>query len=336
MDLSIIVPVYNTPAASLTRCFDTLQFHKAITFEVIVVDDGSEEKTGAFCRQYAREHEFVRYVYQENRGVSAARNAGIGHANGTYVTFLDADDMLICENLLPEYLNGENDMILCDLERHGNEHISRMRIFECAGERPVSKKECLSAACKGRMNSACGRLFRRQMLIDNGLAFDEQMLTAEDAVFMMHCLQLAEKIHYGKNPIYRYFHSYDSGNGRLIRFPQQIFENLTLLYNLRNEMLLRCGAQWGLDTGEMGSLKAASAGLFVHAVFESISLLVKANVDSDEAYQKVRGQIIQIESAAQKQFSLKVRMKYWVVKYDLTWLMKLFARLRKVYLRVKR
>lgn len=336
MDLSIVIPVYNTPVIGLTRCFDAIQFKKDISFEVIIVDDGSGEETGAFCRKYAEEHERFRYFYQKNQGVGAARNAGIRLATGTYITFLDGDDVLVCGELLPEYLNGENDLVIFDLERHGKDRKVRMRVFDCDTPRALSRKDCLTAACGGRMNSACGRLFRLEMLKKSNIFFDERMLTGEDAVFVLQTLQVAEKMYYGATPIYQYYHSYESGNGRLLRFPQRIFDDLTKLYDLRNELRRQCGLQWGMTREELDGLKASTAGLFVHAIFESISLLVTAKVACDAPYGKVRGKILQIDGASRKRFSFKSRMKYWVLKYDLTWMMKLFARLRDVYLKVKR
>ena len=100
MKLSIIVPVYNVEAF-LNKCVDSLlaQDLSKEDYEVILVDDGSTDSSGALCDTLAAEHGNIRVIHQRNRGLSGARNAGIPGASGTYVLFVDSDDFL-CPNVL--------------------------------------------------------------------------------------------------------------------------------------------------------------------------------------------------------------------------------------------
>ena len=100
MKLSIIVPVYNVEAF-LNKCVDSLlaQDLSKEDYEVILVDDGSTDSSGALCDTLAAEHGNIRVIHQQNRGLSGARNAGIPGASGTYVLFVDSDDFL-CPNVL--------------------------------------------------------------------------------------------------------------------------------------------------------------------------------------------------------------------------------------------
>ena len=100
MKLSIIVPVYNVEAF-LNKCVDSLlaQDLSKEDYEVILVDDGSTDSSGALCDTLAAEHGNIRVIHQQNRGLSGARNAGIPVASGTYVLFVDSDDFL-CPNVL--------------------------------------------------------------------------------------------------------------------------------------------------------------------------------------------------------------------------------------------
>ena len=100
MKLSIIVPVYNVEAF-LNKCVDSLlaQDLPADEYEVIIVDDGSTDSSGALCDTLAAEYGHIRVIHQRNRGLSGARNAGIPVASGTYVLFVDSDDFL-CPNVL--------------------------------------------------------------------------------------------------------------------------------------------------------------------------------------------------------------------------------------------
>ena len=100
MKLSIIVPVYNVEAF-LKKCVDSLlaQDLPQEDYEIILVDDGSTDGSGALCDTLAAEHGNIRVIHQQNRGLSGARNAGIPVASGDYILFVDSDDYL-CPNVL--------------------------------------------------------------------------------------------------------------------------------------------------------------------------------------------------------------------------------------------
>lgn len=95
MKLSIIVPVYNVEAF-LNKCVDSLldQDLSREDYEIVLVDDGSTDSSGALCDTLAAEHGNIRVIHQRNRGLSGARNAGIASAAGAYVQFVDSDDYL--------------------------------------------------------------------------------------------------------------------------------------------------------------------------------------------------------------------------------------------------
>ncbi len=93
--ISAIVPVYNTPEKYLKECIDSVLSQTYPHFELIIVDDGSEEKCGAICDNYANSDSRIKVIHQENSGVSVARNTGIEHAKGQFLTFIDSDDSLV-------------------------------------------------------------------------------------------------------------------------------------------------------------------------------------------------------------------------------------------------
>ena len=95
MRLSIIVPVYNVEPY-LRKCIDSL-LNQDLTedeYEIVLVDDGSTDRCGAICDEYASRHPHVVALHQPNGGLSAARNSGIDEAKGNYVMFVDSDDYL--------------------------------------------------------------------------------------------------------------------------------------------------------------------------------------------------------------------------------------------------
>lgn len=101
--ISIIVPVYKAEAY-LHRCVDSLLAQAFTDFEVLLIDDGSPDRSGEICDDYARKDARVRVFHQTNGGVSVARQRGVENANGEWITFVDADDYLPQKSLQTMHL----------------------------------------------------------------------------------------------------------------------------------------------------------------------------------------------------------------------------------------
>lgn len=93
MKLSVIVPVYNVECY-LHECIDSVLRQDFTDFELILVDDGSPDRCGEICDDYAARDRRVRVIHQSNGGLSAARNAGLEMASGDYIAFIDSDDFV--------------------------------------------------------------------------------------------------------------------------------------------------------------------------------------------------------------------------------------------------
>ena len=91
--VSVIVPVYNVEKY-LRECVDSILSQTYTCFELILVDDGSTDNSGAICDDYAKENRRIKVIHKENGGLSDARNVGIEAANGSYYTFIDSDDCI--------------------------------------------------------------------------------------------------------------------------------------------------------------------------------------------------------------------------------------------------
>ena len=101
--VSFVIPVYNTLIKEFESCISSILAVKDIRFEIIVIDDGSQETCAEAYRMYLKKlaDERVRLIRQENQGVSAARNKGIENATGVYIMFVDSDDTLYSEKFKP-------------------------------------------------------------------------------------------------------------------------------------------------------------------------------------------------------------------------------------------
>ena len=91
--ISVIIPVYNAET-TLNKCVDSVLGQQFPDFEVILVDDGSKDRSLQICEEYARRDSRVTVIHKENGGVSSARNAALEIAKGERILFLDADDYL--------------------------------------------------------------------------------------------------------------------------------------------------------------------------------------------------------------------------------------------------
>ena len=124
MQLSIIVPVYNAEEW-LKECLDSLVAQTIDDFEVILVDDGSTDRSFDICREYAEKDSRFRLIRQDNQGAAAARNTGLGAAQGEFVGFIDSDDMAspdMFEVMVSRCLKEGRDIAWCSTRDRSSAH----------------------------------------------------------------------------------------------------------------------------------------------------------------------------------------------------------------------
>ncbi len=182
MKISIIIPVYNKEPF-LKRCFESIEDQYKKPFEVIVIDDGSTDNSGEICEEYAKKNGWKIY-HQTNKGVSSARNLGIEKSSGDFITFLDADDLL-----MPDSITNMN----AASERGYN--IVQFKQFRCR------KLDELRTAAYGAPAGfydysyipqywvlVWNKIYKRDFLIQNKIIFREGMQFGEDAIFNAECI----------------------------------------------------------------------------------------------------------------------------------------------------
>lgn len=125
--ISVIVPVYNAERY-LHRCVDSILSQTFSNFELLLINDGSKDSSGAICDEYAAKDPRVRVFHKENGGVSSARNLGLDNACGEWIAFVDSDDW-ISENYLESMLVFDTDInfssvSLVSESNQFNEHVT--------------------------------------------------------------------------------------------------------------------------------------------------------------------------------------------------------------------
>ena len=184
--LTIIVPAYNVEKY-VDQCLNSLVNQTIINHKVIIVDDGSKDMhTSEICKMYAEKYpEIISYVWQENKGLGAARNTGLSLATTEYVGFLDSDDWLTSNYVervteeLEKYRSEELDIIftlpvIYDNVTHNyspwNDTDLFLSIF-CTNNKIVSAQE--DYRIHDLEVSACRRIFRREFLTEHNFSFPE-------------------------------------------------------------------------------------------------------------------------------------------------------------------
>lgn len=207
---SIIVPVYNVEAY-LKKCVDSLieQENFSETMEILLVDDGSTDKSGELCEELAKKDERIRVFHKSNGGLSSARNFGLEQAVGTYVLFVDSDDYIernTCKILAEaiERNNSPDIFVFGGVEDYGEKKVSIRRISAKAEKRQSGKDYLLESYQSHNLNvEACIHAYRRLFLEEHRLCFREGILH-EDVEFTPRTLLLAESVVTLPDELYHY------------------------------------------------------------------------------------------------------------------------------------
>lgn len=197
--ISVIVPVYNAEKY-LHRCIDSILAQTFTDFELLLIDDGSKDKSGAICDEYAVKDSRVRVFHKENGGVSSARNVGLDNACGEWITFVDSDDE-ICS--LGE-ITDESDMVIASLDIQRSDGRKEFISFSHDVISGDELKCFLEKHIQFHIFSSVYAKYIRRKLID-GLRFDTSMKIGEDTVFILKCINQVKTMSFDKNYVYKYY-----------------------------------------------------------------------------------------------------------------------------------
>ncbi len=329
MLLSIIIPVYNTPAEKLERCFASIQYPEDIEYEIIVVDDGSRTRVGDYITEYKMHEKRMQYVYQENAGVSAARNKGIQLAKGAYVMFVDSDDTVIPYSLeAGDFSRGAEIIFLDIMVRERRKEYVR-KSFE-GHSAVLDKKDVLTRAITtSKINGPFGKLFDRDFLRSRQLFFNTGMIQGEDAEFGIKAVLAADKMMYIERCVYLYWHIFASGQDRLCRYPDQILRDRQILYSMKKD-IVRKGGFFESHTQEELLLRLEESN--IDGLFNIwTSLYVNKGLDQNIG-KKIADEADKAGNLAGKKISGKVKMKYDMLVHHNRNFIKIAAVLRYIYI----
>ena len=210
MKLSVIIPCYNAERY-LADCLDSVLAQSETDFEVILIDDGSRDGTLAVAQDYAARDGRVTVLHQENAGVCAARNLGLDRARGEWVTFVDADDLLVPDafSVMLGAADGQTYMVVCAHETFDDAGCTQTvwpetRWYALDGEdrRRAVVLRLIEGDCV--LNIMCNKLHRRSLIEREGLRLERGLALAEDALFNLEAALCGRKLRYVNRVTYRY------------------------------------------------------------------------------------------------------------------------------------
>lgn len=228
MLVSFIIPVYNTNYKVLRRCINSILKIKNIEYEILLIDDGSQS---AFSNKYKEiKCNNIKYYYQINKGVSAARNNGIKKSQGKYICFVDSDDIILAESINTDLFKNEYDIIVYDLKYvvKNNESIKKEIVGESGTINVNSVIKCFLESRS--FHSPCSKFYKKSTILDNDIFFNSRLIQSEDAIFNLDLLNINPSIYYYNKPLAVYYFDYNTSNIRWENNTKKMFDNLSYYY----------------------------------------------------------------------------------------------------------
>lgn len=266
--ISIIVPVYNAEKY-LAKCIESIISQTYSTFELILVDDGSKDGSGALCDSYAEKDNRIRAFHKNNEGVSVAREFGLAQSKGEYIAFIDADDYIAEDYLKVLYqdiVKYNADIACCDCveivngkETNRFHNVLENRIIENKVEYIrdyVNNKEFYGYV-------VWAKLIRKELL--EGQTF-KRIRFGEDTVYMLNLFEKAEITTLNDYKGYYYIRNEDSVT---IKSVEDITRPLNHIYV--GEALVNLSLLTDKST------QAVSANCYAEKIYGALSLMIKYN-----------------------------------------------------------
>lgn len=228
--ISVIVPVYNVEKW-LGRCVDSILAQTFADFELLLIDDGSKDSSGAICDEYATKDERIRVFHKPNGGVSSARNLGLDNARGEWITFCDADDY-VHDHWLEAFITNaiKTDLVITGFEiidqRSGAKRF-------CGEDLSGSIESCFDKITNCEMQGSLGnKLFKAKFINEQKLRLDRNIRLREDEEFVFKYLTYCNIVKSIDCPTYVYIEP-DWAN----KYIENLDETIYLYESLFNSLI---------------------------------------------------------------------------------------------------
>lgn len=290
--LSIIIPIYNAEKY-ISKCMESIIGQTNDEIEIILINDGSIDKTEAICKSYKEKCKNIIYIYQDNQGVSVARNNGIKHARGKYISFIDIDDEVkdnFIETIIKEIDKEDIELFMWGIEY---QWINKNLIIKMETDKYDTKEYSIddfateiSRYLNGYyFNFVWNKLYKRDVIIKNDIKFDKRFQRSEDLLFNLEYIKHIDKIKNLRNILY--IHKNTNKDSITRTYDSMQYENEKVIYIKIEDTLRALNCNNDFNKGNIDKY-------FINMSFSIISYLV--NRDYGLSYSEKKQKINEIIS----------------------------------------
>lgn len=251
--ISVVVPVYNVEQV-LHYCVESILKQTYRNFELLLIDDGSPDKSGEICDGYAEKDERVKVIHKENQGVSSARNTGFDKAKGEYIVCVDSDDY-VDECYLQDFMDviaecPDAEMVWCcfsAVKDYDKNIIQNVRYDESGKLIKTDISKIMTLHEKWLDASPWTKLYSKKIIKSNGLHMNESMSLGEDLLFNFEYMNRCKNknIYITNKCAYYYVRSEKESLDN--KFRPDLFD----VYKHINDELLKFITSWNVDSEQL-------------------------------------------------------------------------------------
>lgn len=283
--ISVIVPVFNAEKY-IGRCIESILNQTISDIELILIDDGSPDNSGVICDEYALKDSRIKVFHQKNGGVCVARNTGLEHATGDYISFVDSDDYLesnALEILYNDIINYNADVSCALMTSDGN--CNKNNLKKGTYEVWCGNDALKNALLDNRFTySSCAKMFKKDLI--NNIRFEEGRKIHEDSFFVFCCFFEQPTVVVRNVGIYNYENNPNSASHA--EFSEKYFDILYFA-NKKKEMV----------TGKFSEFDAEINNMLVKANLAMLHTFLNTN---DRKYKKEIRKCIKTVKTLKKYF----------------------------------
>lgn len=269
--VSIVVPVYNAEKY-LTNCVQALQRQTYKNIEILLVDDGSEDKSLQICQRFAEADSRICAIHKENGGVSSARNRGIIEASGYYLMFADSDDLPDPEWVRHMVKLAEQwniNFVICTYRKANNYIEAKQPIDHKKAFEPVwalTREEFFEVlgymmTFRETMFAPWNKLFVLDVVKEHQIAFPEDLSYGEDFLFNLAYAEYCSGVIETREQLYNYIEQ--NPESLEARYKPDLFENQTRIYQAVKQFMIAHNAYGGFNVSSLSYFYANKALLSI-------------------------------------------------------------------------
>jgi len=298
--ISVIVPVYNVEPY-LKKCIESIINQTYNNLEIILVDDGSFDKSGEICDEYASIDSRIKVIHKENGGLSSARNAGINAASGEYLAFVDSDDWIETDmyELLYKSIKENNTALSCGgrYDVYLNEKKAGLCPHE---ENKISSKEMILKIFETKECdvSFCDKLFHKSLL--ESIRFPVGEINEDEAIIFSVVCDL-DFVSLVNKPFYNYNHRENS-----ITTSEFNNKKMVVLKNARNTLKI--------TTNKFPDIEIQAKRYFSKKVFALLSMIAFSSKNTRKEFKGAYKELLNEIKTNKKILSRADKLRYLLLK----------------------